>query len=170
MQLLVSHSGLWNVHKWCMCSEKSHLFYSQMTPIFFVLGKMIKLKQWLSINKWSFNLNKTTFMLFGNRFTDTQVQMMIDVVNVERVYENKLLGVILDHKTCLKCQIIYVRTKLAKSIKLWGKQNTYWTINHCAFCFPYLYHHTWITVWNTYKSNHYAYFKKCFVTGRVDIS
>lgn len=59
-------------------------------------------------------------MLFGNRFTDTQVQMMIDVVNVERVYENKLLGVILDHKTCLKCQIIYVRTKLAKSIKLWG--------------------------------------------------
>lgn len=35
-------------------------------------------------------------MLFGNRFTDTQVQMMIDVVNVERVYENKLLGVILD--------------------------------------------------------------------------
>ena len=61
-------------------------------------------------------------MLFGSHNTDTQqVQMKINDVNVERVYETKFLGVILDNKICQKPQINYVRTKLAKSITALGK-------------------------------------------------
>lgn len=54
-----------------------------------VTTEMSELKQWFSINNLSLNLNKTKFMLFGNHSIDTEVQMTIDNVNVERVYETK---------------------------------------------------------------------------------
>ncbi len=66
---------------------------------------MSKLKIWFELNKWSLNLSKTEFVLFGNRKIHTQVNVMIDNVHIERVYENKFVGVILDHKICRKPHI-----------------------------------------------------------------
>ncbi|KAF7656200.1 hypothetical protein LDENG_00045130 [Lucifuga dentata] len=72
--------------------------------------EMNKLKQWFDINKLSLNLKKTKIMLFGNGKVTTNVQVMIDNVYIESVYENKFLGVILDHKICWKPHICESKT------------------------------------------------------------
>ncbi len=74
---------------------------------------MKKIQMWFDLNKLSINLDKTKFMLFGNRKTDTQVNVMINNVEMERVYENTFLGVILDYKICWKPHIKHVRAKVA---------------------------------------------------------
>ncbi len=70
-----------------------------------ITTEMVKLKLWFDVNKLSLNMNKTKLMLFGNCEINTQVQIIIDGVNIERVYEIKFLGVILDHKLCWKSHI-----------------------------------------------------------------
>lgn len=67
-----------------------------------VRKELSKLKSWLHRNKLSLNLKKTKLMVFGNRKINIKVKMMIDDATIERVYENKFLGVILDHKLCWK--------------------------------------------------------------------
>lgn len=49
---------------------------------------MNKLKQWFDVNKLSLNLSKTKIMLFGKHKTNPQVQLKIDNISIERVYEN----------------------------------------------------------------------------------
>lgn len=94
-------------------------------------------------------------MLFGNQQIDIQVQMIIDDVNIERVYVNTFLGVILDHKICWKPQINNVRTKLAKSIAVSGKtrhilDHKSLHILYSSLVSPYL--NYCVEVWgNTYK-------------------
>lgn len=66
-----------------------------------VKTEMSKLRRWFDRNKLALNLEKTKYMLFGNRkvnFTD----QMINNINIKRVYENKFLGVILDYKIMLE--------------------------------------------------------------------
>lgn len=46
----------------------------------------------------------------------TQVQIQIDVTDIERVNENKLLGVIIDDKLSWKSHINHVHNKLSRSI------------------------------------------------------
>lgn len=42
-------------------------------------------------------LNKTKFIVFGNRQIENDIQIMIDTVKIERVYDNIFLGVVIDH-------------------------------------------------------------------------
>ncbi len=60
--------------------------------------ELSKLKVWFDRNKLSLNLNKTKMMLFGNYRINIQVQIQVDGVQIERVNENKFLGVIIDEK------------------------------------------------------------------------
>lgn len=121
-----------------------------------VTSEINKLKIWFDLNKLSLNLDKTKFMLFGNRKTDTQVKVMINNVKIERVYENTFLGVILDHKICWKPHIKYVRTKVAQSIGVMGKARHVLSkkalfILYCSLVMPYL--NYCVEVWgNTYKT------------------
>ena len=39
-------------------------------------------------------------MVFGNRAITTELNLKIDNIEIERVYENKFLGVVLDDKIC----------------------------------------------------------------------
>lgn len=95
-------------------------------------------------------------MRFGNCKINTHVQVMMDNVNIERVYENKFLGVILDHEICWIPHIKYVRAKLARSIAVLGKtrhildHKVLYTL-YCSLILPYL--NYCVEVWgNTYKS------------------
>ena len=45
---------------------------------------------------------------------------MLDNINTERVHENKFLGVILEHKICLKLDISY-----PKALLFWVKQDIF---------------------------------------------
>ena len=82
---------------------------------------------------------------------------MINNINIERVYENKFLGVILDHKICWKPHIEYVKAKVARSIGVLGKARHILNeralyILYCSLILPYL--NYCIEVWgNTYKTN-----------------
>lgn len=118
--------------------------------------EMLKLKCWFNSNKLSLNLNKTKFMIFGNRKINTTVYMEIDNIEVERVYEIKFLGVLIDHKLCWKPHIKYLCSKIARSIGIMGKtrhilnQKTLHTL-YCALIVPFLSY--CVEVWgNTYKS------------------
>ncbi len=118
-----------------------------------------KLKQWFDKNKLSINFKKTKMMLFGNWKTDIQLQIKIDNINIERMYETEFLGVILDHKISWKSQICHIQSKMARSIAAMGKSRH--TLDHktlhilyCSLVLPCL--NYCVEVWgNTYNSSLY---------------
>ncbi len=86
-----------------------------------ITSELSKIKIWFDKNKLSLNLNKTKIMLFGNCKTHNQLQLQIYGVNIERVNENKFLGVIIDDKICWKPHIKHVKSKLSRSISVLAK-------------------------------------------------
>ena len=83
--------------------------------------EMKKIKSWFDTNKLSLNLTKTKFMVFGNRKIDANISLKIEDVVIERVFENKFLGVILDNKLCWKPHISYLCKKMYRSIGILAK-------------------------------------------------
>ncbi len=123
-----------------------------------ITTEMNKLKRWFDGNKLSLNLNKTKFMIFAKWKIDTQVQIKIDHVIINRVSETKFLGVILDHKISWKPQISHIQSKISPmTIVIMGKsrhildyKSLY--ILYCSLLLPYLSY--CVEIWgNTYKSN-----------------
>ena len=76
------------------------------------------LKKWFDVNKLSLNISKTKFIIFGNRPIKSGVKIKIDDVEIERVFETKFLGVIIDNKLNWKSHINYIRTKISKTIAI----------------------------------------------------
>ena len=118
-----------------------------------------KLKLWFDLNKLSLNLKKTKFMIFGNKNIplNTLVELKINNVKLERVYENLFLGVIIDHQFSWKPHIKHVRSKVARSVGVLGKakevlnQRSLLTLYHTLIV-PYLTY--CVEVWgNNYVSN-----------------
>ncbi len=68
-------------------------------------------KKWFDDNRLSLNLSKTKFIIFSNRQSNNKVKLMINNEEIERVYENKFLGVIIDHKLCWKSHINQVKQR-----------------------------------------------------------
>lgn len=60
-------------------------------------------------------------MTCGNCKSINQVQLQIKGIYIERVYEMKLLGVIIDDKICWKSHIKHIQTKLSRSISVLAK-------------------------------------------------
>lgn len=52
-------------------------------------------------------------MLFRNHKIDTNIQIEIEDVMIERVYEHTFLAVMLDHQLCWKPHINYLCSKMA---------------------------------------------------------
>ena len=103
----------------------------KLTDIITTVENEMKLvKKWFDVNKLSLNISKTKFMIFGNRKTDTVVKLRIEDTEIERVFETKFLGVIMDHKLNWKMHINHVKSKLAKSIAILYKVKD--MLNQCA--------------------------------------
>ena len=60
-------------------------------------------------------------MVFGNCHKDGQIQVQIEGVTLERVYDNKFLGVIIDDKICWKRHIKHLQNELSESISVLDK-------------------------------------------------
>ncbi len=145
------------ISKYVLFADDTNIFCSgeNLQLLDMIITELNKLKTWFHRNKLSLNLNKTKIMLFGN--CNTEVKVSTDNVNIERVYENKFLGVILDHRICWKSHIEYIRSKLPRNIAIMGKskfildqKSSY--ILYCSLVLPYL--NYCVEVWgNTYKSN-----------------
>ena len=95
-------------------------------------------------------------MVFGNRAITTELNLKIDNIEIERVYENKFLGVVLDDKICWKPHIRHVGVKIAKSIAVINKAKHILNtrslhILYCTMILPYLTY--CVEAWgNTYKT------------------
>ncbi len=81
-----------------------------------VVTELTKIKRWFDVNKLSLNISKTKFIIFGNRPINQRVQIIIDNVEVERVFENKFLGVVIDRKLCWKPHINFLKNKISKTM------------------------------------------------------
>ena len=121
-----------------------------------ITNEMVKLKNWFNKNKLSLNLKKNKFMIFSNMKKD-EIVLSIDGVNIERVYEFRFLGVILDDKLTWKNHIAYVKGKVAKSLFILNKVKYDLDVSilrmlYCTLVLPYFIY--CLEVWgNTYKSN-----------------
>ena len=74
-----------------------------------VSQEMKKIQNWFAINKLSLNINKTNFMVFGNKFTNVDCNVFISEFKLKRVYSTKFLGVIIDSDVSWKSQTMYVK-------------------------------------------------------------
>ncbi|KAK0146590.1 putative RNA-directed DNA polymerase from transposon BS [Merluccius polli] len=124
-----------------------------------ITKELVKLKKWFDINKLSLNLKKTKYMVFGKQkpLLDTNIEIKIDNILLERVYENMFLGVIIDHKFSWKPHINHIRAKVARSLGVLGKTrhvlntNSLYTL-YFTLITPYLTY--CVEVWgNTYRNN-----------------
>ena len=75
-----------------------------------------KFQYWFAINKLSRNINKTNFMVFGNKFTNVDRNVFISEFKIERVYSTKFLGVMIDSDLSWKSQTMYVKNKLIRNL------------------------------------------------------
>ena len=103
-----------------------------------ITTEMCKLKMWFDRNKLSLNLSKTKFMLFSNHNKNTQVQIQVNGVDIDRVYENKFLGVIIDDKINWKSHIKHIQSKLSRSISVLSKAKP--QITPHSLLLPYLHY------------------------------
>lgn len=114
------------------------------------------IKRWFDVNKLSLNLNKTKFIVFGNRQINQNIQIMIENVKIERVFDNKFLGVVIDHKLSWNPHIKQLKTKLSKAIGILYKTKDFLSTNALLILYQSLIipHITYcIEVWgNAYKT------------------
>ena len=94
-----------------------------------IIEEMKKLKTWFDWNKLSLNVSKV--MLFGKCTWNTKVRIELDGVEIERVHENRFIGVIVDDRLSWKPHIKHVQSKALQS---YTKQNNYWIIILFAHC------------------------------------
>ena len=66
--------------------------------------------------KLSLNVDKTNFILFGNRKNIDNVCISMNNSIITRVRATKFLGVIIDEKLTWKYHISLVRSKLSKTV------------------------------------------------------
>ena len=61
-----------------------------------VSSELCKLHSWFQVNKLSLNIDKTNFMIFGNKQCEANHVVSINGMNIKRVYVTKCLGVHID--------------------------------------------------------------------------
>ena len=80
--------------------------------------ELIKLSKWFSVNKLSLNIRKTSYMLFGNRQVNDDIQICIDREELEKVHVTKFVGVYIDYQLDWKRHIDHIMNKVSKSISI----------------------------------------------------
>ena len=105
--------------------------------------ELVKLSIWFAINKLSLNVSKTNVMVFNNHTNTSNVTVCINDTNIEMVYVNKFLGVLIDHKLKWKEQIKMIASKLSKTIAIMNRTKYILDINarlilYYSLFLPYL--------------------------------
>jgi hypothetical protein len=80
--------------------------------------------KWLNFKRLKANADKTKFMILKNRnkLADTQgVQLSLGDRLIERVFEFKYLGVVIDHNMTFKSNGLYVCGKIGKKVSFLGR-------------------------------------------------
>ena len=78
-----------------------------------VNSELVKIDEWLKLNKLSLNTNKTKFMVLTKQRSAWHFDTRIEKTNIEQVNEIKYLGVIFNDKLSWKSHIQHVCFKLS---------------------------------------------------------
>ena len=75
-----------------------------------------KLSKWLSVNKLVLNTKKTNYMVFTNRYINTNIDIKIGDENIKCVPSLKFLGITIDNKLTWHEHIGVVCTRVSKGV------------------------------------------------------
>ena len=142
-------------------ADDSNIFLSGANPddlISTMNEVIVKIIDWLKLNKLSLNIKKTHFIIFRRRKKKFQLSndLIIDGVKVDMVEKTKFLGVIIDAYLSFDYHIQYIRGKIARGIGILHKGKTFFNSStlltlYNAFVYPYF--NYCITVWgSTFQS------------------
>ena len=92
---------------------------------FFVNNELIKVNDWLKVNKLSVNYNKTNYIIFTKRKAKFKFNIKLEGHTIERVTNIKYLGVILNEKLHWAPHIHHIKNKISKSAYLISKLRHY---------------------------------------------
>ena len=112
--------------------------------------KLKTISLWFQTNLLSLNVSKTSYIVFTNRVVSSNIDLFIDDVKIDRVFETKFLGVVITHRLSWKPHIAIVCSKMSKNIGIIAKVrhlfsfqmkmdvHSHFTRQHCrlhtAFC------------------------------------
>ena len=104
-----------------MFADDSNMFISGKDPdqlINLMNVEMIKMVDWLNLNKLSLNLKKTHFMLFCKKSDKIKLtrELLINNVVIKPADKTKFLGVIIDPHLSFQKHISYMKGKIARGI------------------------------------------------------
>ena len=101
-----------------------------------VNSELIKVNDWLKINKLSVNYLKTKYIMFTKKKLKKDITIMMDNYKLDRVSKIKYLGVILDESLKWKSHIELIKSKISRGSYILAKLRHYVPI----------YVHKWFTM------------------------
>ena len=109
-----------NLSKPYLFADDSALFFEDVSRSSYLNMKieLITMFKWLSVNKLSFNAEKTEFMIFDSNDQSDELEIEIKNISIKirECKETKYLGLILDNHLNFKAHIDYVKKKVVKRI------------------------------------------------------
>ena len=76
-----------------------------------------KLSIWLASNKLTLNIEKSHYVIFHRaRLKQSNINITLSNISLERVTFTKFLGVIIDEKLSFTSHISYIKNKISKAI------------------------------------------------------
>ena len=117
-------------------ADDSNLFLSGKSPdelIHIMNTEIVKVVDWLNINKLSLNLNKTHYIIFRRQRARVVLtkDMIIDNVNISISDKSKFLGVVIDQYLSFSDHIQYIRGKVARATGILYKGKNILKKAHC---------------------------------------
>ena len=79
--------------------------------------ELTHISEWLKVNKFSLNTNKTQYMVFTKKKRKSPIELKIDGHAIHEVCKTKFLGVFIDNELNWKDHISYMSSKIARVLK-----------------------------------------------------
>jgi exonuclease III len=129
-----------------------------------VCHDLTSLNNWLVVNKLSLNVTKTNYIIFckSDKFCNTDLNISINGVLLQKVESTKYLGLILDKRLNFKAHINHIHHKIAGWLGIFSKIRHFFPLHllkklYYTFIYPHLLY--CIEVWGStyhslYKSLH----------------
>ena len=103
-----------------MFADDTNLFLidRNLTDIEYKMNtELLKINEWIQVNKLSLNIGKTNYMLFkSNRKVATLPNIKMNNIDISCIQKSKFLGVIIDDKLTQIHHIEHISKKVSKSI------------------------------------------------------
>ena len=99
--------------------DDTNLFYSHKDFVVLqarVNCELCKLSIWFRANRLSLNVDKTNYIIFGNKHLPNDSSLNIDNTVIQHVNSTKFLGVYIDSTPSWKIHVNHVASKIAQGI------------------------------------------------------